>query len=294
MRCRECGAILLDTDTFCGKCGTKVKVNICPECGITLRPGMRFCANCGYEVLRAEDILEKEDDDIPVTGGLKTTEIPFDLIEQSIIKDVERQLDVPVANQGQSDDYFHQAASFEEDADYAEDNYDSYESDNDYDGYESEENYEEYDDGYDENYDGSYVEEDDFYEDEPQSLASRLLTAAMIVIGLIILIIVASFFFKNRDSKQDNEPTIEENTETDEEDESEAADSVIGTIEIIKNVNIRSTPDSSEDSNKIGIATVGETYSYFGFADNNNNWVHIKVDDNTDGYVYKDYIKIKE
>lgn len=302
MRCKECGAVLLDTDTFCGKCGAKVKLNICPNCGETLRPGMRFCASCGYKVVEDEksEPAEETDDDIPVTGGLKTTEIPFDLIEQSIIRDVERQLDVPA---GEKDARIlsnqSQAEPDEEDA-YSEDNFDSYE-----DGYAEEDYPDDYDDADDDEYyeddesEEMYPdEEDDFSKEEAPSLGSRLLTAGMIVIGLIILIIIASVFFNSRNKQSDDggtetEETTEDESTDEDEETSENGEAVIGTIEVIENVNIRDYPDK-DNSNILGVAKAGETYEYYGYAENNNGWIHIKVDDDTDGYVYKDYVQIKE
>lgn len=341
MKCRECGAILLDTDTFCGKCGAKVKINVCPECGETLRPGMRFCSNCGYEVIGAEEIAaEKEIEDVPVTGGLATTDIPFDLIEQSIIRDVERQLDVPEkidsmreytpkhqdqsGNQeksGRQDISVHEIGETDykkaSDNSYADYSDNEYSDDDYYEDDESEEN-EEYDeneynddeyadedytdeeyisdeyDDYDEN--GSYVEEeDDFYEEEPASLGSRLLTAAMIVIGLILLIIIASFFFRNRNNKKtpDEDIQIEENIENNQDEEENTGNNTIGSIVVIENVNIRTKPDTN-DSEILGVARKDEIYDYYGYADGNDNWIHIKVDDTTDGYVYKSYVSIRE
>lgn len=72
--CRNCGAILRDTDVFCTECGTMVGDEVspfidddvddydrtagvrgdgpsglicCPECGSMMQPEMDFCTNCG-------------------------------------------------------------------------------------------------------------------------------------------------------------------------------------------------------------------------------------------------------
>ena len=87
MKCKRCGAELLDTDTFCVKCGQKVSEPAkCPVCGEPLREGTRFCHKCGAEV---QDNAEPEDDEIPVTPT-KTVDIPFDMIEKSIIMEAEQ------------------------------------------------------------------------------------------------------------------------------------------------------------------------------------------------------------
>lgn len=91
MKCRRCGAELLDTDTFCVKCGQKVEeLPRCPKCGEILREGTKFCHKCGAAVGENDDaIQEPEDDEIPVTGT-RTVDIPFDLIEKSIIMEAEQ------------------------------------------------------------------------------------------------------------------------------------------------------------------------------------------------------------
>ncbi len=52
MKCKNCGAELLDTDRFCINCGTLVDVKIenCPFCGEKLREGEKFCHRCGAEI----------------------------------------------------------------------------------------------------------------------------------------------------------------------------------------------------------------------------------------------------
>ena len=77
MKCQRCGAELLDTDTFCVKCGQKVgEPARCPVCGEILREGTKFCHKCGAPV---EEKAQPEDDEIPVTPQ-KTIDIPFDVI----------------------------------------------------------------------------------------------------------------------------------------------------------------------------------------------------------------------
>ena len=88
MKCQRCGAELLDTDTFCVKCGQKVgEPARCPVCGEILREGTKFCHKCGAAV-NNED-TEPHDEEIPVTPQ-KTIDIPFDVIEKSIIMEAEQ------------------------------------------------------------------------------------------------------------------------------------------------------------------------------------------------------------
>lgn len=88
MKCQRCGAELLDTDTFCVKCGQKVgEPARCPVCGEILREGTKFCHKCGTAV-NNED-TEPHDEEIPVTPQ-KTIDIPFDVIEKSIIMEAEQ------------------------------------------------------------------------------------------------------------------------------------------------------------------------------------------------------------
>ena len=88
MKCQRCGAELLDTDTFCVKCGQKVGEPVrCPVCGEILREGTKFCHKCGAAVNKED--TEPHDEEIPVTPQ-KTIDIPFDVIEKSIIMEAEQ------------------------------------------------------------------------------------------------------------------------------------------------------------------------------------------------------------
>ncbi len=88
MKCQRCGAELLDTDTFCVKCGQKVgEPARCPVCGEILREGTKFCHKCGAAVINED--TEPHDEEIPVTPQ-KTIDIPFDVIEKSIIMEAEQ------------------------------------------------------------------------------------------------------------------------------------------------------------------------------------------------------------
>ncbi|MEE9268553.1 MAG: zinc-ribbon domain-containing protein [Thermoplasmata archaeon] len=50
-KCPDCGAPILKTDGFCGKCGTSLKDSSgCRSCGAPLAEGDRFCRKCGTAV----------------------------------------------------------------------------------------------------------------------------------------------------------------------------------------------------------------------------------------------------
>lgn len=306
MKCRYCGAEILNNDIFCVECGKRVEPESCSKCGQPIRVGTKFCSKCGHpvsEILSKNTDVSKQntdslyDDEIPVTGMLETKDIPFDLIEKNILLEAARQIS---ENEADSKDFniksnekteVHANNSIkEEKEDYYEEPVKKEAIKND-DFYEDSLE-EDYDDYYeDDNYDNEEDYDEEFYEDEVEdkSLLSRLLTAGMIVIGLIIILIIAWLFFSNRNKRVKKENTTEIVQETEEEISDD--DGTIGTINIVKDVNIRDGA-STENTNVLGVARVGETYSYYGYAENSTNWVHIKVNDETDGYVYSEYIEI--
>lgn len=288
MKCKRCGAELLDTDTFCVKCGQKVdELPRCPKCGEILREGTRFCHKCGASVVENSDAKqEPEDDEIPVTGT-KTVDIPFDLIEKSIImeaeqavvkrdfKDIEKKL--------QEDDSAKEDEAEEDDAEedgtenYSEEEYaDEEPVDEDYAG----ERY------VDEDYAEEDYEDDDSDEDyadnhkfSKRGISISNLTMILGVVILVLFVIVGIVLVKNKlsmrwDRNQDEVVEQQENK-------------VAGKIQVLKNVNIRNQPDT-ENSSILGVARTGEVYEYYELV--NDNWYHIRLNDGSDGYVYKDYV----
>lgn len=271
----------MDDDTFCGECGAKVVVETCPKCGEIARPGKKFCSKCGFKLIDGDEISEPEDSDIPITGQMSTVDIPFDLIEKNILLEAARQVRDTKEEQLNKADKYDEYEDYEEydNDEYDEEEYDEDEYDEDeYDEYESEDetinDYEEYDD-----------------EEEEKSLSSRLITASMIILGLIIVLIIAFLFFNNRNEKEEIEETpVVEEVENNEEEETENTHTY---VTIVDDVNIRDYP-STENSNKIGVARVGEKYEFLGYASESSKWIMIKIDDSTNGYVYGDYVKIEE
>lgn len=241
MKCKRCGAELLDTDTFCVKCGQKVdELPRCPKCGEILREGTRFCHKCGASVVENSDAKqEPEDDEIPVTGT-KTVDIPFDLIEKSIIMEAEQAV---------------VKRDFKDIEEKEEDN--------------PEDDFED------------YAEED--YADNPKfskkGISISNLTMILGVVILVLLVIVGIVLVKNKLSMQwdRNQDEVVEQQEN----------QVAGKIQVLKNVNIRNQPDT-ENSSILGVARTGEVYEYYELV--NDNWYHIRLNDGSDGYVYKEYV----
>lgn len=53
-------------------------------------------------------------------------------------------------------------------------------------------------------------------------------------------------------------------------------------------VNVRSTPDSKSDANKIGYAYLGDKYVFYGWT---GNWAKVQYG-NVKAYIFKDFVKI--
>lgn len=67
MRCRECGADIPDSVSFCRYCGSKVEPvkekRFCPSCGASVAPGVKFCRNCGFDILHGRSVDDSDDID---------------------------------------------------------------------------------------------------------------------------------------------------------------------------------------------------------------------------------------
>ena len=53
MKCRKCGAEMMEGALFCMMCGAK-KGRTCTKCGVELPDVARFCFKCGNEVKSTE------------------------------------------------------------------------------------------------------------------------------------------------------------------------------------------------------------------------------------------------
>jgi len=325
MKCQRCGAELLDTDTFCVKCGQKVgEPARCPVCGEILREGTKFCHKCGAAV-NNED-TEPHDEEIPVTPQ-KTIDIPFDVIEKSIIMEAEQAVvkrDFSEAEarlererRGEIPEYPDEVEpeTVENPEKQAEEKSEEipapvmrerpskvveavregriYEKPQEdyYD--DNEEDYEE--DGYE---DPDYDEDD--YGDEEESSGGFDLTKATMILGIIVLIVILigggvilkkklHFDFGNIGDTTVSEPTRETDGNSGESNGETTPGEVAGKLQIIKNVNMRNQP-STENSSILGVAKTGEVYEYYELV--GDSWYHIRLSDGSDAYVYKEYVEV--
>ncbi len=308
MKCRKCGAELLDTDTFCVKCGQRVdQPMFCASCGEQLRDGERFCHNCGTPVE-----LVPEDDEIPLSKQ-RTVDIPFDQIEQAILMEAEQAV-VKRPEKGRlerrnPEDYSRPGA--EEKTERRQPSVrdkDLYGQlpvrepayDEDFEDVE-EERYEmrrpkrhtppprpRYEEEYD------YEDEEDEDDDSDDS-KMKILTIILGIVVVAIALAIGFVFWQRNRTPDYGEPgeTTEQGQETDGEEEGgeggelSSADTK-GRIQILSNVNVRNKP-TTEGSEVMMVAKTGDTYEYYELVD--GAWYHIKLEDGRDGYVSKKYVE---
>ena len=283
MKCRKCGADLLDTDTFCVKCGQRVDGPMfCASCGEQLRDGERFCHKCGASV---EPVAE--DDEIPLSRQ-KTMDIPFDQIEQGILLEAEQAIvKRPGAERPERRDpegYRRPGAEDYPSRPRPERPERRYDVGPDSERYEradrqirrtppprprEEEMYDEEDTG-----------------DSKMKAVTILLGIAVVAIGLVIGFI---FWQRNR-TPEDDMPgeTIGQDDEAEGAGDTGSSADTQGRIQILSNVNVRNKP-TTEDSEVLMVAKTGEIYEYYELVE--DSWYHIKLEDGKDGYVSKNYVE---
>lgn len=144
-----------------------------------------------------------------------------------------------------------------------------------------EQDYEEdYSRDYEQDDEPDYEEEDeDNRETTKKGIGISSLTVILGVVILILLVVLGIVFVKKIRPMQ-WERRADEVTEQQE-------DQMAGKIQVIKNVNIRNQPDK-ENSSVLGVAKAGEVYEFYELV--NDNWYHIRLNDGSDGYVYKEYV----
>lgn len=323
MKCKRCGAVLLDTDTFCVKCGQKVgEPMYCPNCGEQLRDGERFCHKCGSPVEEAAD------EEIPLSQQ-KTVDIPFDQIEQGILMEAEQAIvkrpgtEKPerrnpegyrrpgtemaggYRHSGEPSDSYRTSSARAAES-YAEtDSYRerpvrdaAYYEDIGEERYEAparpprrtppprryEEDYGEYDDD---------DEEDEDSGDSKMKIITVILGIAVVAIALAIGFILWQRNNPDRYNRTDGETEQGEGQDGEDSEEGSSgeegnAGDTQGRIQILSNVNVRTAP-TTEGSEVLMVAKQGETYEYYELVD--DAWYHIKLEDGTDGYVSKKYVE---
>lgn len=311
MRCERCGTELLDTDTFCVKCGKKVtEPAVCPKCGEHLREGTRFCHKCGFLV---EEQAANGEEELPVTPQ-KTMDIPFDMIEKSIIMEAEQAVvkrDFSEAKERMEREMAGTLQQEENPADGCETPGEAQQTEPSYQEeqrvnpirssrvieavkegriYMDQERIsrEEDEDGYEEDWDETEAEGE---AEGTGSFDFAKLTMILGVVLLIILFVAAGVILKSRLAY---EHEIAENLYTDQQENQEAdavngQQEIAGKLQIIKNVNIRTQPDT-QNSQILGVASVGEVYEYYGLV--SDSWYHIRLSDGREAYVYKDYVTV--
>lgn len=270
MKCRKCGADLLDTDTFCVKCGQKVgEPMFCPHCGEELRDGERFCHKCGSPVEKTP-----EDDEIPLSRQ-RTVDIPFDQIEQAILLEAEQAVvKRPKAEKPKRrnpEDYNRPGAE-ETDRGRQSDTEDR--------------------DLYRQKSPPRYEEEEDEDEDEEDSGASRMkLVTVILGIAVVAVALTIGFIFWQRNHPSGGEGPgtgTGQGEQADGEEEDGTSPDTLGRIQILSNVNVRNKP-TTEGSEVMMVAKTGETYEYYELVD--DAWYHIKLEDGKDGYVSAKYVE---
>ena len=328
MKCKNCGAELRETDTFCPKCGEKVNfIDTCPFCGEKLREGALFCPKCGkrvgeeqeegrssesYEKDPSENEREPEDDDIPVSKLVETKDIPFDDIEKNIIFETKQQVKSRDFKSGSDKESSRKRGNGEAVRDHVE-NHNGVPEDHHEKGPEnhSEENRRERyaenpEDHYDhekkerynknpkDRYDKApqdrfeYERDNGYDEDTDQDARTDKMIVPIVIVAILIVAVIAVLFVKMKGlngSEEAGTASVAVSSETD------AGSKAVGKIEIISDVNIRNKP-SKDGSDVIGKAKAGESFDYYGYGDDSKNWVTVKLDDGSTGYIYKDYVKV--
>lgn len=307
MKCQRCGAELLDTDTFCVKCGQKVgEPARCPVCGEILREGTKFCHKCGAAV-NNED-TEPHDEEIPVTPQ-KTIDIPFDVIEKSIIMEAEQAVvkrDFSEAEarmerekRGEKPEYFDEeepevVGNPERQAEKEPEEIPApvmrerpskvVEAVREGRIYEKPE------------VDADREEDTDYEEDAQESSGGFDLTKVTMILGIVVLIVIliaGGIILKKKlafDANDGEDPVIEQQDgNTGENTGENTSGEVAGKLQIIKNVNMRNQP-TTENSSILGVAKTGEVYEYYELV--GDSWYHIRLSDGSDAYVYKEYVDV--
>lgn len=258
MKCRKCGAVLLDTDTFCVKCGQRVgQPMFCSNCKAELREGERFCHKCGTQVEFAPD-----EEEIPISQQ-KTVDIPFDQIEQGILLEAKQAIvkrpEAERQERRNPEDY--RRPGMEEPVRRRQ----------------------------------APVEEPEYYEedceDDEEEYGDSKMKALTIILGIVVLVVALAtgfiFWRRNSTSRYERPDEDTEQEETQGEDGG-GGEETQGRLQILSNVNVRNAP-TTEESEVLMVAKQGETYEYYELVD--DAWYRIKLEDGGEGYVSSKYVE---
>ena len=273
MKCRKCGAELLDTDTFCVKCGQRAdEPMLCPNCGEKLREGERFCHHCGTQVEAVE-----EDEAIPVSVQ-NTIDIPFDQIEQGILLEAERAVvkrpQTERAEQRELEREELERRELErrelerkelERKELERRELEQRESER----RRSERRESIYERDYDEGNEGG----------SGMKIIMTVLGIAIVAVALVI-----GYIFWQRTNPLGLLNGVQQEGGA---GQGNSADTV-GRIQILSNVNVRNQP-TTDGSEVMMVAKTGETYEYYELIE--ESWYRIKLEDGREGYVSAKYVE---
>lgn len=297
MKCKKCGASLLDTDKFCSQCGWKVvKERRCPECGAALREGTKFCPKCGVLIGSG-----KSDEEKVFASDIETSDIPIGDIEQNILFETERELHTAKKKRPASAPKKSVPASAPKKSVPAPEPKKKKKP-----APVKKKVYEEWND----------EEEDD--EDDDDDTGSKFMVIMTAAMAFLIITIAAVLVFYTLSARglikygtiateeDDNEADdveadgVEAGNDGETEAEPEDNDTVeneepnpaqpVGTLSIVGSdkVNVRDNP-STEGTNIIKKAKAGETYEYMGTTED-DEWYMILLEDGSIGYVFGKYV----
>ena len=295
MKCKKCGASLLDTDKFCDQCGWKVvKERRCPECGAALREGTKFCPTCGVLIGSG-----KSDEEKVFVRDEETSDIPIGDIEQNILSETERELHTgkkkrPAAAAPKKS----ASASAPKKSVPAPEPKKKKKPEP-----VKKKVYEEWDD------------EDEDDEDDDDDTGSNFMVIMTAAMAFLIVVLAVPLFFivkgnfpvKNYgasaeaeqdnevdDAEAENDGEAEPEPEEDNAVEIEEPDSEqpVGTLSIVGSdkVNVRDNP-STKGTNVITQVKAGELYEYMGTTDD-GEWYIILLEDGSTGYVFGQYVSV--
>lgn len=321
MKCKNCGASLLDTDQFCDQCGWKVvKERRCPECNAPLREGTKFCPKCG----RMINAAGSADEGKVYMRDAETTDIPIGDIEQNILFETEREI-----HKSEAGKKANKAARAPKEGREVKENRavktDRVSGERAAQTIEREvykkkphpapepkrrekpvpvkkRQYEEWDD----------EEEDDDDEEEDEDEGFSFITIVSVFMAFVILAVAVFLIFSMRQNRsaRDYEETEQESTvgeedtqegETENEAENGSNNQVeigetdgiqaVGTLVVTTDVNVRDNP-STEGTNVIKVAKEGEIYEYVGTTQD-GSWYEIILDGVSTGYVSGKFVSVQ-
>ncbi|MDD3369735.1 MAG: zinc-ribbon domain-containing protein [Lachnospiraceae bacterium] len=280
MKCKNCGAELLETDRFCVHCGALVesRIKTCAFCGAELREEEKFCHRCGAEVpvrMAMNNIQDTGSIHSPI-NSMDTTEI--NILSDAVIAATQAQI-------GGTKSVMKKKAVKKPEEDFLKDDF-------------PEDDFPEGDIpgkaiDPDEEYDEDFDDFDD--DDDDDGIMGKLMKFITVIIVLLVAavaivfgmkqgIIPTNFYHQNEETQQTDETSVTGSAD-------EALGDALGTVRIVKNVNVRDGA-STNGTNVLGTVLAGEEYPYYKVE--SEKWYYIDAGDGLKGYVFRDYIAVNE